>query len=417
MSLSKKNIILIFILVILASLIVFFAVKKKSAEFIEDATDITTNMPQGESLTKADLDLPKDRMIIQAKVILSDDCEEILNEQEKSDCFNQAYRNEAAISQNLEDCLKVIDYDLRNQCIYKMAREREIGDCFKIADHHLQEICIQDIGIERREESFCDGFISEPHEYEECVDRIRAFKAGDDADFSQCVGIKTLEYQGLCIHNILKNGDLTCYDIDNKELRDKCVSDMTYAFALEKKYCERIPDPIYKKACFIKVANPDQRHIDSDGDGLYDNKELWFQTNPFDTDTDDDGLTDYEEIIEIHSNPIDPDTDDDGLSDYDEIQIGAHRLKPDTDGDGVLDGRDDDPLSGDSDKDGLTDEDEAKWGTDPNNKDTDGDGIDDRTEIKNITNPLGEGWRHDTDKDGVIDVDERFYGTDPLNAN
>ncbi|HEX6286866.1 MAG TPA: hypothetical protein VFZ80_05230, partial [Acidimicrobiia bacterium] len=57
-----------------------------------------------------------------------------------------------------------------------------------------------------------------------------------------------------------------------------------------------------------------------------------------DTDSDDDGLTDGEEIA-IGTDPFDPDTDGDGLSDGDEVNVhGTDPLNPDTDGDGLSDG-------------------------------------------------------------------------------
>jgi len=50
------------------------------------------------------------------------------------------------------------------------------------------------------------------------------------------------------------------------------------------------------------------------------------------------------------------------------------------------------PFNSDSDLDGLTDRDETKtWKTDPLNPDTDGDGYSDGEEVNNKYNPLGDG--------------------------
>lgn len=48
-------------------------------------------------------------------------------------------------------------------------------------------------------------------------------------------------------------------------------------------------------------------------------------------------------------------------------------------------------LNTDSDQDGLTDEQELKLGTDPHNPDTDGDGYPDGEEVQKGYNPLGAG--------------------------
>ena len=55
-------------------------------------------------------------------------------------------------------------------------------------------------------------------------------------------------------------------------------------------------------------------------------------------DTDDDGLTDWEEVKRHHTDPREADTDGDGLLDGYEVQNGTDPLNPDTDGDGIPDG-------------------------------------------------------------------------------
>lgn len=63
--------------------------------------------------------------------------------------------------------------------------------------------------------------------------------------------------------------------------------------------------------------------------------------NPNDpTDTDGDGLTDYQEVNVYHTNPLVADTDGDGLTDGDEVNVWhTNPLVADTDGDGFLDGQ------------------------------------------------------------------------------
>ena len=55
-------------------------------------------------------------------------------------------------------------------------------------------------------------------------------------------------------------------------------------------------------------------------------------------DTDDDGLTDWEEVKRHHTDPHDADTDGDGLVDGYEVQNGTDPLNPDSNGDGIPDG-------------------------------------------------------------------------------
>ena len=190
---------------------------------------------------------------------------------------------------------------------------------------------------------------------------------------------------------------------------------------------------------------------DSDGDGLLDGEEeaLFGQssvsastpmghvsTKPaLDTDSDDDGLSDYEEVVVTHTDPLNWDSDGDSLSDSNEMLAlsGAwpvrtfaqvsDPLDPDTDDDGLRDdieytgtglgttqglgGNGDDACpfvnDDDSDDDGLQDGAES-W---------DGNGtitlgiIGDSTSQAQI-NPSGETdfCNPDTDGDGLTDGEE-----------
>ncbi len=89
--------------------------------------------------------------------------------------------------------------------------------------------------------------------------------------------------------------------------------------------------------------------LDLDDDGLLNNIESIIATDPIKADTDEDGLTDGDEVNTYNTDPLLTDTDTDGLSDGDEIDLHST-----------------DPLDADSDDDGFNDGDEINAGTDPN---------------------------------------------------
>lgn len=70
--------------------------------------------------------------------------------------------------------------------------------------------------------------------------------------------------------------------------------------------------------------------IDSDEDGLANIYEIENGTDPLSKDTDNDGLTDYDEIFIYNTNSVIPDTDGDGLEDGDELHIGVDPTNPET---------------------------------------------------------------------------------------
>ncbi len=116
--------------------------------------------------------------------------------------------------------------------------------------------------------------------------------------------------------------------------------------------------------------------------------------------------------------PPPPDADADGLSDDQELAWGTDPKNPDSDGDGLPDGAEltagTDPLIPDSDKDGASDGEEKSAGTNPKNPDSDGDGLSDGEELKTWgTNPNAG----DSDSDGLLDGAETEAGLDPLSGD
>ncbi len=202
---------------------------------------------------------------------------------------------------------------------------------------------------------------------------------------------------------------------------------------------------------------PNHRDADSDDDGISDDQEVNItSTNPYDADSDNDGLTDGEEIVNSGTNPLDPDSDDggvndgqevvnntnpvnnpsddfdpydddsDGLTNAEESVLGTDPNNPDSDSDGLTDGSEaaisgTDPLDADTDDDALTDGQEANnIGTNPLVADTDGGGVNDGQELANGTNPLNTNddlLNQDSDNDGLTNGQENGFGTDPFNPD
>lgn len=121
---------------------------------------------------------------------------------------------------------------------------------------------------------------------------------------------------------------------------------------------------------------------DPDGDGLTNLFEYWHYADPNLTDTDGDGLNDFDEVFVYYTYPDSSDTEWDGLNDYDEVFTYGT-----------------DPWDWDSDEDTLDDGEEVlTHGTNPMEMDTDGDWMWDDYEIDNNLDPTNAA-------DGLLDAD------------
>lgn len=113
-------------------------------------------------------------------------------------------------------------------------------------------------------------------------------------------------------------------------------------------------------------------------------------------DEDNDGLTNLEEF-EAGTAPDDEDTDDDTLSDGDEIEVHlTNPLSEDSDSDGLLDGVEvnstkTNPLKMDSDDDGIYDGSEIAAGLDPLSSDQTTPSLVHRYAFNNAAGPAGAG--------------------------
>jgi outer membrane protein OmpA-like peptidoglycan-associated protein len=161
---------------------------------------------------------------------------------------------------------------------------------------------------------------------------------------------------------------------------------------------------------------------DKDMDGLFRLDEERLGTDPFNPDSDGDGLNDFEEVNKYRSNPLNSDSDGDGLTDGMEVTSTlTDLLNSDTDGDQLNDGEEvnthkTDPTKMDTDNDKLNDNEELNtYKTDPLKADSDADGLNDGVEVTAYkTNPL----QADSDGDTLSDGDEiNKHKTDPLNTD
>ena len=109
-------------------------------------------------------------------------------------------------------------------------------------------------------------------------------------------------------------------------------------FVLDKKAAPEIAAPVKVETSIVPEVTPPPAEVppevtpppavDSDNDGLTDEEEIQLGIDPRNPDTDGDGLFDGEEIKVYRTNPLDKDTDKDGFLDGEEVTNGYNPLGP-----------------------------------------------------------------------------------------
>lgn len=234
-----------------------------------------------------------------------------------------------------------------------------------------------------------------------------------------------------------------------------------FKFDITKNWKDNIPFVSIQSKGSSNPPKDDHANLDLDGDGLWDELEISMGLDPNQVDSDNDLISDGNELLNFFTDPLDNDTDDDGLTDYEELALYyAAGLDPlaDYDNDGepcILDYDSDNdnlndkqelkgiysphwgrviktnPSIPDTDFDGFTDYEEWQFAgnpietmhPDPTNKDSDSDGLMDKFEYDwyhdsyGVFNPVPNILNADVDGEGLLDGLEYMYQTDPLDID
>jgi hypothetical protein len=187
----------------------------------------------------------------------------------------------------------------------------------------------------------------------------------------------------------------------------QCATTGTMGCNDAEAFCDAVAGAPAPEVCGDGIDNDcdgvvDNGCLDSDGDGLWDDQEALLGTDPFDADSDDDGVPDGAEVAFAEDsdgdgliNALDPDSDDDGL--FDGTELGYDCGSPATD-----------PSKGHC----VPDADHGATKTSPLLADTDGGGMEDGREDKNLNGALDAGERDPLDPadDGGCFVDDECGG-------
>lgn len=291
----------------------------------------------------------------------AENCEDLTREKKKR-CLSKEKSEEAILKMDVEQCAELEYDDIKNECFFKIA-ENKIGGvnitqeklneaqeaCQEIINKNKKKACLEDVNANAPydlKKTSCEQIYSEDREpwaLKKCRDRTFAFEIKErikEADseseradlLSRCFNNgepRAEEYSIACKDYGLEEIDYNCGILKGK-IKDHCLTEKIYQEnrSMTVEDCQEIPLEKERKVCIQEIETQTSRiELDSDGDGVSDAKELSYNTDPFDPDTDNDELMDGEEMggkfheDEVYNtNPLNSDTDGDGFTDYEEIK-------------------------------------------------------------------------------------------------
>lgn len=198
-------------------------------------------------------------------------CDKIANKDVAEGCKDRVNFEIATQNKDLELCKAIKEDNLNSSCVINVIFQNQYNeqDCEKIEDSNQKDLCLSHVL------------------YEEATAKN---------DISLCQKIPGEDNNSECSHSIISKYDNLDYCQPlSEELRETCLRIIASKLAFEKKdksLCDKISDESGKNECKERVDGIS----DSDNDGLTNDQEKIYGTNPNNPDTDKDGYGDGNEV-------------------------------------------------------------------------------------------------------------------------
>jgi hypothetical protein len=166
--------------------------------------------------------------------------------------------------------------------------------------------------------------ISDKEKQTNCADTIYRALASEEMDISWCEKISTEALRNRCVQAMTEAIATTkgCAGTGVAQTICDSLKALEAAAASEDPaQCLALADPGDQVNCLEAVGSGDRDH-----DDLSASLEERLGSSDTDTDSDDDGLSDFDEYNKYGTDPANPDTDGDGYLDGAEVQNGYNPL-------------------------------------------------------------------------------------------
>lgn len=194
-----------------------------------------------------------------------------------------------------------------------------LADCDKYDEGEIDS-CFFGMAHLSNDDKICEKIRNEDKKGE-CKEKFIYDKIIEEENINKCSDLKYLK--AACYMDMFRRWDKIgkCDNIP-EDMKESCRNIINNSLAYANKdpeYCKKINDEAIREGCKSIISNIP---LDTDSDGITDEQEMAYGTNTRLKDTDNDGLSDLDELSKYLTNPKKADTDGDGYSDGDEVKNG-----------------------------------------------------------------------------------------------
>lgn len=184
--------------------------------------------------------------------------------------------------------------------------QKNVDGCQVFGKQKSINECINSIAVQAQRKGYCEKLSGDDKLKKECLDAIDYIIISWGNDPNKCSSLSTVFMQDNCYKEYFaKLNDVSQCEVvndNNKKLQCNDIVNERQALVFNKpEACNLINDMLVKESCQKNIIAPP---LDTDQDGLPNDIELSFGTNPLKADTDNDGVSDYDEINKYHTNPL-----------------------------------------------------------------------------------------------------------------
>jgi len=228
-----------------------------------------------------------------------------------------------SVSASMTSCDDAVNPDdCRQQIAETQAQATGEAVVCDVLEDKARQDCLWGTARERLDPEFCEG-IADVTAKDTCWNEMNQRLATKNQDITYCKQIRDEQKAAGC-ERVIVEKFVTSANCEEYYEKDVCVDRATTEQAIAARnpdLCATIADTSRREGCLELVGIGDR-----DMDNVDEETERAYGTSDTDKDSDDDGLTDQQEIFEYETDPMKADSDGDGYSDGQEVAGGYNPL-------------------------------------------------------------------------------------------